>query len=104
MEEIIERIIRLENEARNIAGDSEDRAKKLDESVKQEVGRLQKELSECAKNKTEAIRGLEASEADKKISEAQVRRDEAIDRLNKIYAEKKEEWVNMIVDSVIGGK
>ncbi len=104
MEEIIERIIRTENEARNIAGDSEDRAKKLDESVKQEVERLQKELSERAKNKTEAIRGLEASEADKKISEAQVRRDEAVDRLNKIYAEKKEEWVNMIVDSVIGGK
>lgn len=104
MEEIIEKIIRIEKEAQSIAKESEDRAKTIDESVKSEIETLKKSLSQRAEKKIETIKDFEASEAEKRIEEAKKRRDDACNRLNKIYAEKKDEWVGMIVDSVIGGK
>ncbi len=104
MEETVERIIRIENEAKNLAKDSSDRAKDLDTSVKNEIGELEKKTKERAEKRLEKVQAFESAEAEKLIGETEKKRNEAIERLNKIYAEKKDEWVNMIVDSVIGEK
>lgn len=104
MGEIIERIIRIENEAKNIAKDSSDRAKTLDESVKNEIAKMEKETNERREKRLDTVKAFEESESEKLLSEIEKKRDAALERLNKIYAEKKDAWVNMIVDSVIGEK
>ena len=104
MEEIVERIVRIENEAKNIAKDSSDRAKDLDTSVKNEISEMEKKTKERAEKRLETVKAFESAESEKLIGETEKKRDEAIERLNKTYAEKKDERVKMIVDSVIGEK
>lgn len=104
MEETVERIIRIENEAKNIAKDSSDRVRDLDTSVKNEISEMEKKTKERAEKRLETVKAFESAESEKLIGETEKKRDEAIERLNKTYAEKKDEWVKMIVDSVIGEK
>lgn len=104
MEETIEKIIRIENEAKNIAKDSEDRAKSLNASLKSEISEMEKKTKDRAEKRLCTVRDFESAESEKAIAATEKKRDEAIERLNKIYAEKKDEWVEMLVDSVIGEK
>lgn len=102
MEEIIERILKIEEEAKEIVKDSDEKMEHLDETIQAEVSKLQMSLDSRARKKAESIKALEDKAAEEKIAETAKKKEEAIARLNNIYAEKKDEWVGLIVDSIIG--
>ncbi len=101
MEEIIERILKIEEEAKDIVKDSDEKMEHLEETLNAEISKLQKSLDSRARKKAESIKELEDKEAESKIAEIGQRKKEGIARLNKIYAEKKDEWVGEIVDSIV---
>ena len=102
MEEIIERILKIEEEAKGIVKESDEKMEHLEETLNSEISKLQKSLDSRARKKAESIKELEDKEAESKIAEIGQRKKEGIARLNKIYAEKKDEWVGKIVDSIVG--
>lgn len=102
MEEIIERILKIEEEAKEIVKDTDEKMEHLDETIRAEVSKLQTSLDSRARKKAESIKALEHEAAEEKIAEIAKKKEESIARLNNIYAEKKDEWVGSIVDSIIG--
>lgn len=104
MDEIIEKIIKIEKEAAQLSGSMDEAKKNMDGNIEKEIAEMEKELKSRAEKKKEAIREFEAGEAEKQIAEILKKRDASIVRLEKLYAEKKEEWVKQIVDSVTGVK
>ncbi len=104
MDEIIEKIIKIEKEAALLSCSTDEAKKNMAGSIEKEIAEMESELKSRAEKKKEAIREFEAKEAEKEIAEILKKRDASIARLEKLYAEKKDEWVRQIVDSVTGVK
>ncbi len=101
MDEIIERIIKIEEDARELLRKAKIEKEGLGETIEKEVARLKKEVSQKAKAKVETLKSFEDGEAHKKIDEIKERLEEVSKKMENTAAQKSQEWVNDLVNTVI---
>ena len=103
MKEIIERMLKVEEEARSIQAEAEQRATEIAEEGRREADRRAEEIRVNAH--AEASTELEASR--RKLDEERRSRLDAVDRDNETYADKVRtragEAVDLVVRRVLDG-
>ena len=102
MEEIIKRIIEIEDKAQKIMKDARSDRDGLDKRVEAKEERLKKQMSEAAERRCLKIRESERGRADEEIAQINARTKEQLSALEKTYSENKQKWVDDMVGHIIG--
>ncbi|MCC8168810.1 MAG: hypothetical protein LIO59_00205 [Oscillospiraceae bacterium] len=103
MEDLIMKIIDIESRAQEIIKDAKEADKNLDANIEEETKKLHADIERRAQIKGETIRSIEDEDAEKRIEQIRKNTEESIALLEKKYNEKKENWIDTIVGSIIGG-
>lgn len=101
MDEIIERIINIENDARELLKEAKEEKENLSKTIDLEIERLEKETNERATKKQKELKSFEDGKAEEKIAEINKMLKERLEKLSKIALLKKEEWIEDVVNSII---
>lgn len=101
MEEVIAKIIEIEERAREIVKDAKSTKAGLDEELAKETEEMRRDIAQRAERKNVTLREYEDTEAQKKIEQINAKTQELKDALEAKYRENKDKWVTQIVDSVI---
>lgn len=101
MDEIIERIIKIENEAQELLKEAKEEKEKLSKTIDLEIKRLEKETKERTETKKTELKNFEDDEAEEKITAINKKLEESLEKLSKTALLKKEKWVEDLVNSVI---
>ena len=102
MDEIIDRIIAIEDEAQRLIKDAKEEKANLGQVIEGEVESMHKDMEERIKKKQETLKDYEDEEVEKKISEINKKLSENMEKIDKKAAEKKESWIEDLVNNVIG--
>ena len=102
MDEIIGRIIDIENKACAVVEQAEKEKENIDETVKAEIEKMKFEIEKKASDKCAYIKTIEDDEAQKQLEHTQKITEEAKHKLEEIYNKKHTEWVESITSEIIG--
>lgn len=102
MEEVIEKIIELEEKAREIVRDAEKARAGLEEELDSEVKRLHSEISARVDEKNNALLEYEDGEANKRIDIINAETERVKASLEEKFNQNKDKWVEDIFKSVVG--
>lgn len=100
MEEIIAKIIEIEERAREIVKDAESSKEGLEDELARETEQLRRNIAERAEKKNETLREYEDGETDKKIEQINAETERIMQSLEAKFDENKETWIEDIFDSV----
>ncbi len=101
MDEIIDKIIEIEERANEIVSDAEKAKEGFLDQIEKESEKLRLDIEQRAKKKNEMLRNYEDGEAEKKIAEINSKNKEAMAMLDAKYEENKDKWIEDIVNNVI---
>ena len=101
MEEIIKRIIQIEEEAAEIEKTVEEKMKQKKAEQEHTLERLQKVLKEKAASKVNTLREWEMKTADEEIRRQQEVFLQQLDRFTRLETEKTEDWVSDLFTQII---
>lgn len=101
MEELIDRIINIEEEAKSAAAEAEKKIKKIGIDSQARAEKLKKSISERSDAKVEAIRKLEGEYSEKKICEIKTKLEDSIEELSKRSEENKQKWIDEIINNIL---
>ena len=101
MDEIIDKIIEIEERANEIVSDAEKAKEGFLDQIEKESEKLRLDIEQRAKKKNEMLRNYEDGEAEKKIAEINSKNKEAMAMLGAKYEENKDKWIEDIVNNVI---
>jgi vacuolar-type H+-ATPase subunit H len=102
MEDLIMKIIDIESRAQEIIKDAKEANQNLEANVAKETLKLHKDIEHRAQIKSESIKQIEDNEAEDKIKLIRDDTEKNIAALEKRYNDKKNEWVDKIVNNIIG--
>ena len=102
MEDIIRRIIEIEDKAQKIVEDARAEENNLDKRVEAEDKRLAKKIHDEAEARCRKMQETERENVSGKIEQINARANEQFDALMEKYSENKEKWVDDIVRHIIG--
>ncbi len=102
MEEIIKKIMEIEDRAQEIISDAKQADNGLDESIAEKLKEIEADIERRAHEREEYVKNVEEKDAEEKISAVKKELDEKIAGLESKYQANKETWVNGIVENVIG--
>lgn len=101
MEDLILKIIDIEENAQKIVKDVKKADKDLDKSLAEEIQGLQQSISDKAIKKTKSLREIELNDTEAKCNEIFENSERQIAALKQKYSECKDEWIEKIVDNII---
>lgn len=101
MDELIKRIIEIENKAQSVIKDARAEQSRLDDDIARTIADMKAEVLSRAEKRCREIRVLEDSDAEKKIAGMSKENAAAAARLESIYKEKCDKWVNDIAEGII---
>jgi vacuolar-type H+-ATPase subunit H len=102
MEDLIMKIIDIEGRAQEIIKDAKEANQNLEANVAKETVKLHEDIEHRAQIKSESIKQIEDNEAEDKIKLIRDDTEKNIAALEKRYNDKKNEWVDKIVNNIIG--
>ena len=102
MENIIDKIIKIEDNAQKIISDAQDMEKSLNSDINEKVDQIRSDIESRVEKKYETIQKTELQYADKKIKEIERQYAQANLVLEDNYKSNKEKWINEIYNSIIG--
>ncbi len=102
MEEIIKRIIEIEDKAQEIMSDARAERDGLDKRVEAKEARLRRKMSDAADKRCRELQKTERDRLGGEIARINARVGEQLSELDKKYSENKDKWVNDMVDHIIG--
>ncbi len=102
MEDLILKIIDIEDRAQEVIKDAKQANKTLDQDIADETRKLRQSIQNKAIAKSESIKETELKEADEKCEKIRAESKKQIEALEKKYSENKDSWVNKIVENIIG--
>lgn len=102
MEDLIMKIIDIEDRAQELIKDAKKADRELEERLENETKKLEKDIVRKAEVKRETLKQIENEDADRKIEEINSEVEKQIQSLNAKYIENKDKWVNEIVENIIG--
>ena len=101
MDEIISKILELEQRAENLASEITEDEKKFENELKKKINELKKKTDSDAQEKIALAVSENEKSAGEKINKIQKAGEEKKIALDNIFAENKEKWINNIFDSII---
>lgn len=102
MEDLIMKIIDIEDRAQELIKDAKEADRELEERLENETKKLEKDIVRKAEVKRETLKQIENEDADRKIEEINSDAERQIESLNAKYIENKDKWVDEIVGNIIG--
>lgn len=102
MEDLIMKIIDIEDRAQELIKDAKEADRELEERLENETKKLEKDIVRKAEVKRETLKQIENEDADRKIAEINSDAERQIESLNAKYIENKDKWVDEIVGNIIG--
>ncbi|MCD8180271.1 MAG: hypothetical protein LUF26_02150 [Firmicutes bacterium] len=102
MEDLIMKIIDIEDRAQEVIKDAKKADKELDKRVKDESLKLHDDIVRKMEAKNATLREIEEKDADKRIEAVTLDMEKHLSELEGKYAENKDRWVNDIVENIIG--
>ena len=101
MDELIQRIIDIENKAQSVVKEARNDREHLEETIKKTISDMKEDFEKRANDKCESIKSFEDSEAKEKIEAIDAEKKASISKLEEIYKDKCDKWVDEIVDEII---
>ena len=102
MDDVLKRIIEIEDKAQNIVEDVKKESAEFDEFIDRAILDMQQDIEKKANNEIDCIKKIEAEFMEDETNKIKEINDENLKRINKIYEENKEKWVldafNMIIE------
>ena len=102
MEEIIRRIIEIEDKAQEIINDARAAESNLGKRVEAEDKVIAQKIREKAQNRCRKLRESEQERINEKINVINKTAENRLAELQKRYSENKEKWVDDMVRHIIG--
>ncbi len=102
MDDIIMKIIDIEEKAQEIIKDAREANENLEKNVQAETEKLHQDIERRAQIKGETVRDIEMGDAEERIKKIRRETEKGIADLEARYKEKKPEWVGKIVGNIIG--
>ena len=102
MDRIIQQILKIDADAKQKLKDARQRREELISQADEEAAREVEKLRSHSEEKIEMVRRTEEQNANDQIAEIRRKTDEQIAGLEKHFAEKEPEWLEEIVQRVIG--
>ena len=101
MDEIIERIIKIEEEAQELIKKAREEKEHLGETIYGEVKKMQEEISARAEKKQETLKNYEDDEADKKIEKINTKLEADLRKIEDKAKKSREGWIENLVNTVV---
>ncbi len=102
MEDVIRRIIEIEEEAQKILKDTKEENARKENEAREALDHLHEKIVGDAHRKEKELRKKELRENATAAREIRAKCDEQLIRLEEKVKLKEEEWVKMLVDAVLG--
>lgn len=102
MEDLIMKIIDIEDRAREVISDARKADKELETRIKDETRKLQNDIEQKMENKSAALRKMEQENADRKIIAINAETERHLAELEDKYEKNKDKWVDDIMANIIG--
>ena len=102
MEDIIRRIISIEDKAQSVILDARNAEHDLNDRVEAEERKIQREIKKKAAEKCFSIKEQEEEEVRKKIDDITAKTKEQLIELEEKYSRNKEKWTDDMVRHIIG--
>ncbi len=102
MEDLIMKIIDIEDQAQEVIRDAKKADAELDSRIKSETRKLQTDITRKMEAKNITLKQMEDDDADKKIEEIEADAKKHLDELEEKYNSNKARWVDKIVGNIIG--
>ena len=97
MQDLLKKIIEMDEQARKIEQQAKDEKIKSEEEVEQLKEQIYNDYIVRAKDRIEKNIAVDRANADKRIAAAQERTEQMKADMNRLYQENKDAWVNEIV-------
>lgn len=101
MQDLLKRIIEMDEQARKIEQQAKDEKLRSETEVEQLKEQIYNDYIVRAKVRIEKNIAVDRENADKKYAQAQLRNEEIKQEMNRLYTEKKDSWVDAIVKRAI---
>lgn len=101
MDELISKIIDIENKACAVVERAEKEQENINEIIKSEIEQNKSKIEKQAADKCDYIKNIEEGDAKKHLKETRERTDAAKGRLEEIFSQKHSEWVESITAEII---
>ena len=102
MEDLIMKIIDIEDRAQEIISDAKKADMELQERIKAESKKLEADIEKKVEEKNVTVKHLEEEDADKKIAKINEELSKNLSGLDEKYEKNKDKWVSDILSDIIG--
>ncbi len=102
MEDLIMKIIDIEDRAQEVIRDAKKADRELDERIRDDSRKLQDDIARKVEAKTVTLKQMEEDDAEKKIAVINEAMEKHLSELEEKYEKNKDKWVNEIVQNIIG--
>ena len=102
MEDLIMKIIDIEDRAQEVIKDAKKADRELEERIKDECRKMRDDITRRMEAKNVTLKQIEEEDADKKVEAIRVNMERQLSELEKKYNDNKDKWVNEIVQNIIG--
>lgn len=103
MEDTINKIIQIEEDAKRIVADAKQKKDTLSEDVDAAVKEMREEIEARAKKKIQQIESYEEEYRKKQIDRVRAQYQNAESTLEQTYQKQKDVWINQIYKAVLNG-
>ncbi len=103
MEDTINKIIQIEEDAKRIVADAKQKKDTLSEDVDAAVKEMREEIEARAKRKIQQIESYEEEYRKKQIDRVRAQYQNAESALEQTYQKQKDVWINQIYKAVLNG-
>lgn len=101
MEDVIQNIIHIENQAQHVMEQLEEEVKRREYELEESLKKLKENIREDTEKKVREIREAEVSEVKKIALEKEKECNQKLEKIQKYYEENKEYWANELVNTVL---
>lgn len=101
MQDLLKKIIEMDEQARQIERQAKDEKLKSEEEVEQLKEQIYNDYIVRAKERIEKNIAVDRANADRRIADGKARTAEMKAQMNRLYQEKKDSWVDEIVSRVL---
>lgn len=101
MDDLIKKIIDIEDRAQAVIADAKKQQQELDQTIEKETRKLERDIKQRADKKSMTIKEFEDAEAERKITDIRKFIEEKEKSLEQKYQNNKDVWVKQIFENII---
>lgn len=101
MDDILKRIIEIEDKAQNIVEDAKAGTANFDSEVETITELMSREIEAKADRRISLIQEYEAKEMEKILSDTEASFNENLERINEMYRENRQQWISDVYNMII---